>query len=201
MAGWTNLTPSAGALAAGSAYLYEDAGALKYQGTSGSALTVANADGTRPGWTLISSSTLSTLSTVSFTSIPQTYTDLRVVVTGASSSAPSQISFRFGTSAIDTGSNYRSSYTTTGNFVWTAGSLTTSIIGGSTATSWGLHILDIPEYARTTGPKSVTGRFNVASVATGEIVHGTWIGNAIAYLNVITSVAWTGGNVYLYGKY
>lgn len=46
MAGWTNLTPSGGALAAGNAYLYEDTGALKYQGTSGSAATIVNADGT-----------------------------------------------------------------------------------------------------------------------------------------------------------
>lgn len=48
MAGWTNLTPSAGALASGSAYLHEDAGALKYQGTSGSIATLVNADGTLP---------------------------------------------------------------------------------------------------------------------------------------------------------
>jgi len=46
MAGWTNLTPSGGALAAGNAYLYEDTGALKYQGTSGSVATIVNADGT-----------------------------------------------------------------------------------------------------------------------------------------------------------
>jgi hypothetical protein len=46
MAGWTNLTPSGGALAAGNAYLHEDAGALKYQGTSGSIATIVNADGT-----------------------------------------------------------------------------------------------------------------------------------------------------------
>jgi hypothetical protein len=49
MAGWTNLTPSAGTLAAGNAYLYEDAGALKYQGTSGSAATIVAADGTLQG--------------------------------------------------------------------------------------------------------------------------------------------------------
>ena len=48
MAGWTNLTPSAAALAAGNAYLYESAGALTYQGTSGSAATIVNADGTTP---------------------------------------------------------------------------------------------------------------------------------------------------------
>jgi len=46
MAGWTNLTPSGAALASGNAYLFEDAGALKYQGTSGSAITMVNADGT-----------------------------------------------------------------------------------------------------------------------------------------------------------
>lgn len=45
MAGWTNLTPSAAALAAGNAYLYEDAGALKYQGTSGSPATIVSAAG------------------------------------------------------------------------------------------------------------------------------------------------------------
>lgn len=48
MAGWTNLTPSAGALATGNAYLYESTGALMYQGTSGSAATLVNADGTKP---------------------------------------------------------------------------------------------------------------------------------------------------------
>lgn len=48
MAGWTNLTPSAAALASGNAYLFEDAGALKYQGTSGSAVTVVNANSTLP---------------------------------------------------------------------------------------------------------------------------------------------------------
>ena len=46
MAGWTNLIPSAGALASGSAYLYESSGALVYQGTSGSPVTLANANGT-----------------------------------------------------------------------------------------------------------------------------------------------------------
>lgn len=48
MPGWTNLTPSAAALASGNAYLYEQSGALKFQGTSGSAVTLANADGTQP---------------------------------------------------------------------------------------------------------------------------------------------------------
>ena len=48
MAGWTNLTPSAGALATGNAYLYESTGALMYPGTSGSAATLVNADGTKP---------------------------------------------------------------------------------------------------------------------------------------------------------
>lgn len=50
MAGWTNLTPSGGVLSAGNAYLYESSGALVYQGTSGSASTLVNADGTIPSF-------------------------------------------------------------------------------------------------------------------------------------------------------
>ena len=67
MAGWTNLTPSAAALAAGSAYLYEDAGALKYQGTSGSPATIVAANGAlatfSPTWTAYTS-TLTNVSNV-----------------------------------------------------------------------------------------------------------------------------------------
>ena len=49
MAGWTQLTPSAGDPGTGNAYLYEDSGALKYRGTSGTASTIVNADSTLNG--------------------------------------------------------------------------------------------------------------------------------------------------------
>lgn len=49
MAGWNGLTPSAQDPGTGNAYLYEDTGALKYRGTSGSAATIVNADGTLVG--------------------------------------------------------------------------------------------------------------------------------------------------------
>lgn len=63
MAGWTNLTPSAAALAAGNAYLYEDAGALKYQGTSGAGTMIVAADGTLQGGTGANAAAVGMLST------------------------------------------------------------------------------------------------------------------------------------------
>jgi hypothetical protein len=60
---------------------------------------------------VISSTTLtSTATTVNFTSIPQTYTDLVLIISLTGVSNSNTVSMRLGNTSIDTGSNYSSNW-------------------------------------------------------------------------------------------
>ena len=62
-------------------------------------------------YTPISSQTISSaIGEITFTGIPQTYTDLVLIVNATQSSGPNQTFFRVGNGTIDTGSNYSNTF-------------------------------------------------------------------------------------------
>jgi hypothetical protein len=126
----------------------------------------------------------STTTTVTFSSIAGTYTDLVLVIAGTSIGADYTITLRFNS---DTGSNYSATFLQ-GN--GTAASSTrdttqTSMNAGSITTVQSNSIISIQNYSNTTTYKTVFGRAN-ASGARMRNYAGLWRNTA-----AINSVAVT----------
>jgi hypothetical protein len=139
----------------------------------------------------IASQTLgSTTTTVTFSSIPSTYTDL-VIAYGSIGTTDTQVRMRFNN---DTGSNY--SYTTVaGNGATTesfrqtnANSMTTDYYF-SVTTNGGATLINVMNYANTTTYKTALMRTNNSSYATMFNV-GLWRDNSA--INRIDLVCTTG---------
>lgn len=125
-------------------------------------------------YTLINSTTLTTASpTVTFTSIPSTYTDLRIVIAGTFVSGVDDLLVRFNS---DSGTNYSRT------FLYGAGSGTGT--SGRQSNTNGLYIAglstvqsiskwDILDYANTTTYKTVLVRSDASDWATFATV-GMW---------------------------
>lgn len=157
-------------------------------------------------YALIDSATASgSQSSITFTNIPQTYTDL-VLVSGFNGVSSNNFSTRVGNGSIDTGANY--SYTR----LWGTGSgggsasrnanesfLTANITVGSSGSN---SIIQIMDYANTTTFKTALHRFNDAGAIVFAIV-GLWRStSAINQLRVYStnSVNFASGSTFkLYG--
>jgi hypothetical protein len=138
----------------------------------------------------IASQTLgSAVSSVTFSSIPSTYTDLVLVSQLTGSAANNQINIQVGNGSIDTGSNY--SYTQmygTGSAAASAGSTSqTSILLGytdTTTTSIDSNLIaSIQNYSNTTTNKTILSRGNSPARAVAAIV-GLW--RSTSAINIIT---------------
>lgn len=215
MAGWTNLTPSAGALAAGNAYLHEDAGALKYQGTSGSIATLVNADGTIPssggsggGWEFIATVNPAGAATADFTNIPQTYKDLRLVATGLYPTAATIPQFQFGNTAIDSATSYAYSQIRS-NATSVSSSSGTNAINTGTGHLVAYRItLEIPDYCDGLDIKSFTIATSNGSSNPHNFAAGTWYRTGSSYSQAVKMIrllnnpssVWLAGTMNLYGR-
>lgn len=163
---------------------------------------------------LIASSTVGSggSSTISFSSIPSTYTDLALVVSarGTDSVYQTDCNIQVGNGSIDTGSNYQTKEISGDGVSVTSGSFTTTNIHppmpGSTATSntFGNFTLYIPNYA-SANQKSMTCDVvteNNGTYAAARLCSYLYTGTSA--INIITLTAASGtfvqhSTAYLYG--
>lgn len=142
----------------------------------------------------------SSQSSYTFSSIPSTYTDLIIIVSGTSSS---DISYRLQFNS-DTGSNYSFTYLYGDGSSATSGRQTNqAFIGGMarTGTTQGNGIIHIMNYSNTTTYKTAIGTGGTAAVLIIENV-GTWRStSAINSMTLITEsgTVSTGSTFTLYG--
>lgn len=140
----------------------------------------------------IATSTLSTAGFFTFSSIPSTYTDLRVVLVGGGDGGTTQVRVQFNS---DTGTNYSSTVlygdgtTATSTRGSTQSNMSSQIFDfGDGSTMRGVFIMDIMSYA---GSTNKTCLVNVAGDRNGS-------GNVIRYAGLWRSTSAI-NTVYLYG--
>ena len=147
-------------------------------------------------YTPIASITLGTAtSSVTFSSIPSTYTDLILIMNGASTSGGQNYEFRFNS---DTGSNY-SNTRLIGNGSTAAsyrGSNETTLNVGGIYTDRNTIISQIMNYSNATTNKTVISRSNSAGNNTG-LFAGLWRNTAA--INTIL-VTLTGSDTFVLGS-
>jgi len=121
----------------------------------------------------------STSTTVTFTGISSSYTDL-VLVISAADSAATNVYLQMGNGSIDTGSNYSDTILTgNGTTAYSARDTSqTQILYAyegtpPTSPSFGTYIIQFMNYSNTTTYKTVLSRANSASSGTDAIV-GLW---------------------------
>jgi hypothetical protein len=125
-------------------------------------------------YTPISSQTLSSnTTTITFSNIPTTFTDLRLVMVPASSSGTNGIRMRVGSGTIDTGSNYSNTFLD-GNGSSAASYRESSqsqfVLSYRLAIATTLvqnYTIDFLNYSNATTNKTMLVRYNSASAATG----------------------------------
>lgn len=160
---------------------------------------------------LIASNTVSGSSTdtVNFNSIPQTYTDLQLILTSKiNDTAPYYVSNRIRLNS-DNGSNYyvNGMYNFYGNFQpqSTAGADNLIYADGTfgSSTSYTTAVIDILNYTSTSTFKPWFSRWGGAGVA--PLVYGNWSGSwastaAVTSVQVSSQWIWTAGSYFaLYG--
>lgn len=148
-------------------------------------------------YSLISSQTTSGSSTtvITFSSIPQTFTDLVLVVNGTAVSGGPDLKYTFNS---DTGSNYaRIAFYGTGSAAFVARDINqTGTNTGYLGTSNTTNILNVPDYSNTTTYKNIVARINAA------IYLGTWRSTAAISsitLTIVSSSYASGCTFKLYG--
>lgn len=162
-------------------------------------------------YTPIATQTLSSATaSVTFSSIPATYTDL-VIITQAGVTASGNAGYmRVGNSSVDTGTNYSTIYFIGNGTSSQSGRYISSSIGvsflqpgyGNPALLYTAGISNIMNYANTTTYKTVTIRSGAASTS-AEAAVGLW--RSTAAINIITlypegSTTWLSGSTFtLYG--
>jgi hypothetical protein len=132
--------------------------------------------------TLISSQVLgSTAGNVTFNAIPQTYRDLRLVISGTTTTnAVDALVMRYNG---DAGSNYSVVYATgDGSTASSGNQATTYLSAGVIGTSQSITNIDIMDYAQTDKHKTSIGRGNTPGWGT-RMLAGRW-----ASTSAITSV-------------
>jgi hypothetical protein len=132
-----------------------------------------------------------------FSSIPTTYTDLRLVLIGAITSAGQDFYFQVGNGSVDTGTNYSTTFLhgngtavgssrlntrNQGYFDWSGQSTTA---GNSMVTA------DFMNYSNTTTFKTVLSRTGTASISTEAVVNLWRSTSAINTVKIFAS----GGNL------
>jgi hypothetical protein len=146
---------------------------------------------------------LSGVSSITFTSIPQGYTDLVIVINGVNTTGSYPANFRVGNGSVDTGSNY-SRTGLSGN-----GSSATSYRGSnetyfytdyaSDISGGGMSITNIMNYSNTTTNKTFLNRCGGAGAAVRAIA-GLWRSTAaISTVEVSFGITQTGGTATIYG--
>ncbi len=129
----------------------------------------------------------SAASTITFSSIPQTYTNLMLVIAGAAS-AQIDLNFRFNG---DTASNYSRTYMVGSSSSASSGrdSNVTSLAVGSLNTSMSNCIVHFPQYSNTTTFKTVLERANQPqSAGPVNAIVGLWRSTAaITSMTLTTS--------------
>ena len=153
-------------------------------------------------YTPIATTTLgSAAASYTFSSIPSTYTDLIVIISGTTVSDAQDMSMQFNS---DTGTNY-SNTTLVGNGTTASSSRTTSqskiyVINDTSNTSPSPIRINIMNYANTTTYKTVVARGDDATHRTQATV-GLW--RSTAAINAVTLLATsnfnTGATLTLYG--
>lgn len=152
---------------------------------------------------IASATTSATTSTITFTSIPNTYTDLVLVINNANVSATSFIGMRFNN---DTGSNYGSVRLYDGVSAATSdgyGGRTSMLVSTANTSGSQLTICHILNYANTTTKKTVLSRDNGTVLRVG-LLASSWTdsANAINRIDLIVpdSSGWTANSTFaLYG--
>ena len=159
----------------------------------------------------IATNTLSSATTsVTFSSIPSTYTDL-VIIAQAGVTAVSNAGYmRVGNSSVDTGSNYSTTYFIGSGTTASSGRYTNSSIGvsfyqpgyGTPTVLTTTGVSNIMNYANTTTYKTIISRSGAAGTS-AEVGVGLW--RSTAAINIITlypeaSTTWVSGSIFtLYG--
>jgi len=162
-----------------------------------------------PTYTPIESKTLgSNTAIVEFTSIPQTYTDLVLVINGKSDTSTVNVYAQVGNGSYDTGTNY--SWTWLGGSGSTAasgrGSTTDALLFGASGTSsFSPTIIHFQNYSNTTTYKTMISRSSTADTTSGQTV-SAWVGlwrstSAINRIKLYPNVQnWVAGTIAtLYG--
>jgi hypothetical protein len=165
-------------------------------------------------YTLISSVTVGSggAATMSFSSIPATYTDLQLVVSARSSTGAYQTdcNIQVGNGSVDTGSNYRTRELTSDGTTASSNTFTTTNIHppipglAATSDTFGNFMLYILNYAGST-QKSMscdTVTENNAAAAAARLM--AYLHTGTSAINIITLTAASGNFVqystaYLYG--
>jgi hypothetical protein len=143
---------------------------------------------------------LSSASSVTFSSIPATYTDLRIVIVGAVAAGLQNLTCQFNG---DTSTNYSRTFMAS-----TGGSGRESTFANITLDRYGYFsssttnmLVDVMNYSNTTTYKTLLSRSNNASEGTGLVV-GMWR-NTTAINSILLTLSgstWTTGSVAsLYG--
>lgn len=145
----------------------------------------------------VATQTVSNVSTVSFTSIPSTYTDLRVVFNGYNDAPLMKINYNGSTSNLTTtfiGGNGASVGTARYGDGWLY------VWPPSVGTYFNLSV-DIMSYANTARWKSWICRSNITDGSGGSTLFiGTWASTAaINRIDIITSSATMSGTFTIYG--
>jgi hypothetical protein len=147
----------------------------------------------------------STATNVTFSSIPTTYTDLVVVVTGTVSSSTTDLFMQVGNGSLDTTTNYSRTYMLGSGSGTDSNRSTsvTSILGGNLTTTVGSYcIYQIMSYANTNVFKTVLMSSSMQGNWVARVV-GLWRStqaiNTVSFFNN-SSIAFASGSTFaLYG--
>lgn len=136
-------------------------------------------------YTPIATQTLGSAQTsVTFSSISGTYTDL-VLVCNGSANVSSNLTIRVGNGSVDTGSNYSSTFLGgdgSAAFSGAQSNQTASLVG-AVYTGLSINIINLQNYANTTTNKTFLSRLGSAANAAAAYV-GLW--RSTAAINIIT---------------
>lgn len=152
------------------------------------------------GWYQLATSSLTT-STTNLSSIPTTYTDLRIVINGYSQNTVQTTAFL----RVGTGSASSTGYQTVKNpfsGTWTGNTSATDVLGSGFSVGTGLgtdFVVDLYEYAESNLAKTFKSYAQNSSSA--QVALGFWNGTgAINYVSFVAGVTPTAGTITVYGR-
>ena len=148
----------------------------------------------------IQTQTLGSSGTVTFSSIPSTYTDLVLIVNGTFASSDDGFYIQLGNGSIDTGTNYSTTYLYGTGSSAASGreSNTTGMQLGRAGTSNSTSIISIQNYSNTTTYKTGLGRGNNPSSLVITSV-GLWRSTSAVNILKVNTTFNTGSTFSLYG--
>ena len=151
-------------------------------------------------YTPIATQTLGSSGTVTFSSIPSTYTDLVLIVNGTFASSDDGFYIQLGNGSIDTGTNYSTTYIYGTGSSAASGreSNTTGMQLGRAGTSNSTSIISIQNYSNTTTYKTGLGRGNNPSSLVITPV-GLWRSTSAVNILKVNATFNAGSTFTLYG--